>query len=142
MYFEEIYMKRLLVIIVLSVTLLFSCTKPLDNIVILNVKDKATSSLDTTLQITYPTVTTTTLSHPNVTAQPSTTTLPLTTTSTAHADERVLVINKSSKKVHLSEECSYAGKISEKNKVISSYDQLYEYLENGYEICSYCEKHY
>ena len=82
-------MKRLLIIVVLSITLLFSCTKPLDNIVILNVKDKQ-SSVDTTFNAleTTPTVsdnTTTVVTGNN------------TISSNTHlSDDRFLIINKSS----------------------------------------------
>ena len=82
-------MKRLLIIVVLSITLLFSCTKPLDNIVILNVKDKQ-SSVDTTFNAleTTPTVsdnTTTVVTGNN------------TISSNTHlSDDCFLIINKSS----------------------------------------------
>lgn len=130
-------MKRLLIVIVLSITLLFSCTKPLDNIVILKVKDKNVNS-DTNATVTTPVMTTTTTDGvTNTTDKPS-----VTTTVTVVDGERVLIINKSSKKIHLSDECSYAGKISEVNKITASFAELYTYLENGYDVCSYCEKHY
>ena len=122
-------MKRLLVVIVLSITLLFSCTKPLDNIVILKVKDK---SSDTSL-----------ITSENTTVSSEVTDDQSLTTTTVIVDtERLLIINKSSKKIHLSAECSYAGQIMDKNKVSAPYAELGDYLQNGYEICSYCEKHY
>jgi len=129
-------MKRLLVSLVLSMVLLISCTKPLDNIVILNVKDKDVTSAETVLQTTPASVDTTTV------YSLTTTESNVTTVYTPTGDERVLIINKSSKKVHLSDQCSYAAKISDKNKIVSPYEQLYTYLEDGYEVCSYCEKHY
>ena len=119
-------MKRLLLLVVLCITLLLSCTKPLDNIVILGVKDKSTT-VKTTLDTTHLSVDTT--SDIDTTTE-STVQI---TTFTLIDGERVLIINKASKKIHLSFECSYAGKILEENKTLASFDQLYIYLQNKYE---------
>jgi len=137
-------MKRLLVVIVLSITLLFSCTKPLDDIVILKVNDKSSNTAESSVGTTFAEFTDTT---PNT--SPNSTGLvtddkeqPISTTDVAVQGDRVLIINKSSKRIHLSEDCSYAGKISAENKFLVAYAEMYTYLQSGYEICSYCEKHY
>lgn len=126
-------MKRLTVVIVLSLTMLFSCTKPLDNIVILQVKDKDTTSL------CYTTPVSAVITIPDTSSSDK----PLITTADGAVDgERILIINKSSKKIHLSVECSYADKILEENRLNVPFAELSSYLQNGYEICSYCEKHF
>ena len=56
--------------------------------------------------------------------------------------EEDIIINKSSKKIHLSQECGYAGTIKESNKLIKPRSELEAYLENGYSICSNCNKKY
>lgn len=53
-----------------------------------------------------------------------------------------IIINKSSKKIHLSTKCSYAGTIKESNKLIRPRDELESYLADGYSICSNCNKNY
>ncbi|MBE6607512.1 MAG: hypothetical protein E7633_03005 [Ruminococcaceae bacterium] len=53
-----------------------------------------------------------------------------------------IIINKSSKKIHLSYECRYAGTIKESNKLVKPRSELESYLENGYSICSNCNKNY
>lgn len=53
-----------------------------------------------------------------------------------------IIINKSSKKIHLSTKCSYAGTIKESNKLIRPRGELESYLADGYSICSNCNKNY
>ena len=53
-----------------------------------------------------------------------------------------IIINKSSKKIHLSSECGYAGTIKESNKLIRPRSELESYLSDGYSICSNCNKKY
>ncbi len=53
-----------------------------------------------------------------------------------------IILNTSSKKIHLSIECTYAKSMIEANKAIDTKDKLEEYLENGYLICSNCNKKY
>jgi hypothetical protein len=53
-----------------------------------------------------------------------------------------IIINKSSKKIHLSSECGYAGTIKESNKLIKPRSELESYLSDGYSICSNCNKKY
>ena len=53
-----------------------------------------------------------------------------------------IIINNSSKKIHLSSECGYAGTIKESNKLIRPRSELESYLSDGYSICSNCNKKY
>ncbi len=53
-----------------------------------------------------------------------------------------IILNTSSKKIHLSSECGYCASIKEKNKLVTSGSELSQYLENGYTICSNCNKKY
>lgn len=53
-----------------------------------------------------------------------------------------IIINKSSKKIHLSTKCSYAGTIKESNKLVKPRSELESYLSDGYSICSNCNKNY
>ncbi len=53
-----------------------------------------------------------------------------------------IIINKSSKKIHLSTKCSYAGTIKESNKLVRPRSELESYLADGYSICSNCNKNY
>ena len=55
---------------------------------------------------------------------------------------RDIILNTSSKKIHLSSECGYSSSIKEENKLIVSREQLEQYLESGYKICSNCNKKY
>ena len=56
--------------------------------------------------------------------------------------EEDIIINKSSKKIHLSTKCSYAGTIKESNKIVSPLSELESYHSDGYSICSNCNKNY
>ena len=56
--------------------------------------------------------------------------------------DKDIIINKSSKKIHLSSECGYAGTIKESNKLIRPRSELESYLSDGYSICSNCNKKY
>lgn len=53
-----------------------------------------------------------------------------------------IILNKSSKKIHLSKECRYASSIKESNKLVKPRSELESYLENGYTVCSNCNKNY
>ena len=115
-------MKKLLIIIILSTAIMISCSRPMDNTVIINVKDSDISSqLITTIGNTSSSVSTTTVYI---------------------SGERLLVINKSTKKIHLSGECAYVNNTLEENKQYDVYDNLYTYLQKGYQVCSYCKNHY
>ncbi len=61
--------------------------------------------------------------------------------STENTDSKI-IINTSSKKIHLSDECGYTSSIKESNKLVKSRDELDSYLGNGYSICSNCNKKY
>lgn len=58
----------------------------------------------------------------------------------ALANDSMMVLNKSSKKVHYFDSCSYAGNIKEENRSTAPYETLASLLENGYSVCSWCEK--
>ena len=130
-------MKRLLVLIVLSISLLLACTKPLDDIIILQIKDKQDSSTVSTFDTKQPSYDTSAY-LPIETSESHV----ITSAPDAGDTQRELIINKSSKKIHLSEDCSYAAKISEKNKVKAPFSEIDSYIQNGYDICSYCESHF
>lgn len=51
--------------------------------------------------------------------------------------DTVLIINKNSKKIH-SSTCSYVSKMKDENKIVISSDELSNYLESGYTLCSVC----
>lgn len=53
-----------------------------------------------------------------------------------------IILNVSSKKIHLSDECTYASSMSDANKRIEPKDKLQQYLGSGYLICSNCNKKY
>ena len=56
--------------------------------------------------------------------------------------EEDIILNKSSNKIHLSKECRYASSIKESNKLVKPRSELESYLENGYTVCSNCNKNY
>lgn len=67
------------------------------------------------------------------------TTEKITESTSSISNEKTYVINKNSKKIHR-EDCSFANRISEENKQIVqlSNDELNEYKNNGYTLCSSC----
>lgn len=60
------------------------------------------------------------------------------TTVTVTEIDTVLVVNKNSKKIH-SSTCSYAKNMKEENKAVISSDELQDYLDKGYTICTRCK---
>lgn len=52
--------------------------------------------------------------------------------------DTVLVVNKNSKKIH-SSTCSYAKNMKEENKAVISSDELQNYLDKGYTVCTRCK---
>ena len=52
--------------------------------------------------------------------------------------DTVLVVNKNSKKIH-SSTCSYAKNMKEENKAVISSDELQDYLDKGYTVCTRCK---
>lgn len=52
--------------------------------------------------------------------------------------DTVLVVNKNSKKIH-SSTCSYAKNMKEENKVVISSDELQDYLDKDYTVCTRCK---
>lgn len=76
----------------------------------------------------------------NITKENKTTTKRNITTTTEKATEldSVLIINKSSKKIH-SSVCPYANKISSENRFETTGDKLQIYIDNGYSVCSHCK---
>ena len=52
--------------------------------------------------------------------------------------DTILVVNKNSKKIH-SSTCSYAKNMKEENKAVISSDELQDYLDKGYTICTRCK---
>lgn len=52
--------------------------------------------------------------------------------------DTILVVNKNSKKIH-SSTCSYAKNMKEENKVVISSDELQDYLDKDYTICTRCK---
>ena len=66
--------------------------------------------------------------------------------TTADPDEQTpeitqLIISKTTKKIHYYETCSYAASISDKNRQFAFLSQEEELKQNGYTVCSWCEKH-
>ncbi len=53
-----------------------------------------------------------------------------------------IILNTSSKKIHLSDQCSYAKNMKGENKSVEPSSKKAEYLADGYSICSNCEKKY
>lgn len=60
------------------------------------------------------------------------------TTVTVTEIDTVLVVNKNSKKIH-SSTCSYAKNMKEENKAVISSDELQDYLDKGYTVCTRCK---
>ncbi len=58
------------------------------------------------------------------------------------SSEGDIILNTSSKKIHLSSECGYASSMKESNKLVKPRSELESYLENGYSVCSNCNKKY
>ena len=120
-------MKKTLFAVLVLLLLITSCTRPVDELIIRKVNSK---------------------NEPPITSSADLNTsdsdkLPQITTNTQTKPERlVLIINKKSKKMHLSENCSYAKKILDENKLVVGYSEFDSYLSDGYELCSYCEKHF
>ena len=54
------------------------------------------------------------------------------------AFDTILVVNKNSKKIH-SSTCSYAKNMKEENKAVISSDELQDYLDKGYTVCTRCK---
>lgn len=52
--------------------------------------------------------------------------------------DKILVVNKNSKKIH-SSTCSYAKNMKEENKAVISSDELQAYLDKGYTVCTRCK---
>ena len=52
--------------------------------------------------------------------------------------DTILVVNKNSKKIH-SSTCSYAKNMKEENKAVISSDELQDYLDKGYTVCTRCK---
>ena len=52
-----------------------------------------------------------------------------------------LIISKTTNKIHYYENCSYAASISDKNRQFAFVSQEEELKQNGYTVCSWCEKH-
>ena len=52
--------------------------------------------------------------------------------------DKILVVNKNSKKIH-SSTCSYAKNMKEENKAVISSDELQDYLDKGYTVCTRCK---
>lgn len=50
---------------------------------------------------------------------------------------KTYVINKNSKKIH-SPNCQYANSMKEENKLVVEIDNLEDYINRGYTICSKC----
>ena len=57
-------------------------------------------------------------------------------------DTGSIILNTSSKKIHLSDQCSYAKNIKGENKSVEPSSKKAEYLADGYSVCSNCEKKY
>ena len=57
-------------------------------------------------------------------------------------DTGIIILNTSSKKIHLSEECSYAQNMKDENKSVEPSSKKAQYLADGYSVCSNCEKKY
>lgn len=59
-------------------------------------------------------------------------------------DDNCMVIGISGKTVHLFSDCQHANRISDKNKrfMESNAENLQKLTDNGYKICSLCEKRY
>ena len=53
------------------------------------------------------------------------------------AGTKTYIINKNSKKIH-SPDCQYAKSMKEENKLIVDIDNLEDYINSGYTICSKC----
>lgn len=60
------------------------------------------------------------------------------TTVTVTEIDTILVVNKNSKKIH-SSTCSYAKNMKEENKAVISSDELQDYLDKGYTVCTRCK---
>lgn len=58
------------------------------------------------------------------------------------SDTGSIILNTSSKKIHLSEECTYAKNMKGENKSVEPISKKSEYLADGYSVCSNCEKKY
>ena len=116
-------MKKLLLIVLIVLAILVACTRPIDELIVRKVNDKNAELEAIT------------------TVVDGTTTDKITDAQTTF-QRLVLIINKSSKKMHLSENCSYAKKINDENKLVVDYSEVDNYLSGGYEFCSYCEKHF
>lgn len=52
----------------------------------------------------------------------------------------ILIISKTTKKIHYYEACSYAASISDKNRAIASVEHEEGLLKEGYTVCSWCAK--
>lgn len=65
------------------------------------------------------------------------TTTKVTTTEKCTELDSVLILNTNSKKIH-SSTCSYALKIKEENKLVISSNELQNYLNDEYVMCSVC----
>ncbi len=66
------------------------------------------------------------------------TTADTTVTVTVTEIDTILVVNKNSKKIH-SSTCSYAKNMKEENKAVISSDELQDYLDKGYTVCTRCK---
>lgn len=51
-----------------------------------------------------------------------------------------LILNKSSKKIHFYDTCSYAARMNDENRSTAPYEQYTSLISSGYTVCSWCEK--
>ena len=66
----------------------------------------------------------------------------LSETTSVKGDGLFVIINKNSKIFHISPDCVYAARISEKNRLeITVRDRVYLY-ERGYSACGVCSNEY
>ena len=52
----------------------------------------------------------------------------------------VIVLNTSSKTIHLFSDCTHISLMKDENKLVTSSSELDDYLGQGYEICKKCSK--
>ena len=84
-------------------------------------------------------VETTSKTHNSVATPDNNTVIPEETSSTDNSAKRNYVININSNKIHYSS-CTFVGRMKEENKkeIQLSKNELNDYLNNGYTLCSTC----
>jgi len=125
-----------LLLCLLVIFSLSSCLSPADDVIIIGTTADVTTGTQSNSSVTGTITTQKENSDPTASSESA---LPSQTPDT-DIENRLMVVNESTKKIHLDGGCVYAGKIKEENRAEYERSELEALLEQGYSLCSYCGK--